>query len=207
MKTSKRIATITGAGLAAAATIATIAGPGTVHADPQGFDRAEVPIGYVYGTFNDGPNMTLLVGGSADDFCDAKPEDPFNAEPGMAMGRTFSRIGGVEDLMINDKDQPIYLYDQTGADSFDWLINACATRGEGSISSFATGTADLKVRDRIISPENGDFDFFNSVNGELIGSDGAVYRVRASADFSVRSGELTAPPPDFVKLEVKRIKG
>ena len=116
MKTSKRIATITGAGLAARGHHRHYRRARNRACRPAGIRPGRGPIGYVYGTFNDGPNMTLLVGGSADDFCDAKPEDPFNAEPGMAMGRTFSRIGGVEDLMINDKDQPIYLYDQTGAD-------------------------------------------------------------------------------------------
>lgn len=67
----------------------------------------------------------------------------------------------------------------------------------------AIGSADLKVR---ITDGEHLVEIFNSVNGELVGSGGTEYRVRASADFVVENGVLLGDPADFVSLELTEIR-
>jgi hypothetical protein len=198
MRTSNRSKTIIGGALATAALFGSVLGPATAHAEPQGYIQDEFPVGLVYGTFDEDPNLTLLVGGTVEEFC---PGDP-----GTAPMRVFPRNNGTLDLKVNDKDQPIYLYEQTVGDSFDWIDAVCG-KLEGNpdtVEPYAIGTADLKVRTSVISDEL--VDVFNSVNGELIASDDTEYRVRASADLIVENGVPVGNPADFVSFELTEIR-
>lgn len=199
MSTSNRNKTMIGGALAAAAMVGSALGPATAHAEPQGYIQDEYEVGLVYGTFNESPNpnLTLLVGGTVEEFCPA--------DPGTAPMRVFLRNDGTVDLKVNDKDQPIYLYEQTVGDSFDWIDAVCGQLDDNpdAVEPSASGTADLKVRTSIISDDV--VDVFNSVNGELTASDGTRYRVRASADFIVGPFGPEGDPADFVSLELKKI--
>jgi hypothetical protein len=173
-------------------------------AEPQGYIQDVFPVGLVYGTFDEGPNLTLLVGGTVEEFCLSFPDDP-----GAAPMRVFFRNSGTVDLRVNDKDQPIYLYEQTVGDAFDWIDSVCPDvldEDPGTVAPApnAIGTADLKVRISIISDDL--VDVFNSVNGELVASSGAEYRVRASADLIVENGVPVGDPADFVSFELTEIR-
>ena len=185
-----------------------VAGSATAHAEPQGYIEDEMGVGYFYGTFDDGPNMTLLVGGTAEEFCEVAASegiDPFDAEPGVAPLRVFLRASGATDLKVDDKGQPIYLYDQTVGDAPDWIGGICADWALGNAvpQPYAAGAADLKVR---ISITEDAVDVFNSVNGELLAVDGTEYRVRASADLVVVDGAPVGNPSDFVSLDLTEIR-
>jgi hypothetical protein len=188
-----------GGAIATTALFGSVLGPATAHAEPQGYIQDEFPVGLVYGTFDEDPNLTLLVGGTVEEFC---PGDP-----GTAPMRVFPRNDGTVDLKVNDKDQPIYLYEQTVGDSMDWINDVCVALDENPdmdvVETYATGTADLKVRVSVISDEL--VDVFNSVNGELVANDGAEYRVRASADLIVQNGVPVGNPADFVSFNLKKI--
>jgi hypothetical protein len=200
MRTSTRSKTMIGGTIAAAALFVSVLGPATAHAEPQGYIQDEFAVGLVYGTFEGAgeKNFTLLAGGTVEEFC---PDDP-----GTAPMRVFLRNNGTVDLKVNDKDQPIYLYEQTVGDSFDWIDAVCGEL-EGNpdtVEPYAIGTADLKVRTSVISDEL--VDVFNSVNGELIASDDTEYRVRASADLIVENGVPVGNPADFVSFELTEIR-
>jgi hypothetical protein len=185
-----------GGAFATAALIGSVLGPATAHAEPQGYIQDVFPVGLVYGTFFEeegATNFTLLAGGTVEEFCPA--------DPGTAPVRVFFRNDGTVDLKVNDKDQPIYLYEQTVGDSMDWINEVCDA-GD-SVAPYAIGTADLKVRISIISDDL--VDVFNSVNGELVASDGTEYRVRASADLIVGPFGPEGDPADFVSFELKKI--
>jgi hypothetical protein len=199
MRTSNRSKTMIGGALATAALFGSVLGPATAHAEPQGYIQDVLPVAYVYGTFGEDPNLTLLVGGTVEEFC---PEDP-----GSAPMRVFLRNDGTVDLKVNDKDQPTYLYKQTVGDAFDWIDSVCSELSDEDtdvVEPYASGTADLKVRISIISDEL--IDVFNSVNGELVASDGAEYRVRASADLIVGPFGPVGDPADFVSFELTEIR-
>jgi hypothetical protein len=192
----------------ATAAAGSVAGSATAHAEPQGYIEDEMGVGYFYGTFDDGPNMTLLVGGTAEEFCAVAEDegiDPFAAEPGRAPVRVFLRASGATDLKVNDKDQPIYLYDQTVGDAPQWIGDICDdwAVGDPVPQPYAAGTADLKVRIGITEDA---VDVFNSVNGELVAVDGTEYRVRASADLVVVGGVPIGDPADFVSLDLTEIR-
>jgi hypothetical protein len=187
-----------GAAVTGAAMIGATLAPATANAEPQGYVNGEFDVGLVYGTFEEvGPNFTLLAGGTVEEFC---PGDP-----GTAPVRVFFRNDGSVDLKVNDKDQPVFLYEQTIGDSFDWIDSVCTAASEGAapIAPFASGTADLKVR--ISDPGDGPVDIFNSVNGELSASDGTRYRVRASADFVLGPFGPEGDPADFVSFDLTKI--
>ena len=202
MKTSNHGKTVIGGALATAALIGSFLGPGIAHAEPQGYLQEVYAVGLVYGTFEEeGSNLTLLVGGTVEEFCPA--------DPGTAPMRVFPRRNGTVDLKVNDKGQPIYLYEQTVGDSFDWIDSVCTDVFDddpdtNAPAPDAIGSADLKVRISIISEDL--VDVFNSVNGELVASDGTEYRVRASADFVVENGVLLGDPADFVSLKLTEIR-
>ncbi len=162
MRTSKRSTKMIGGALVAAGLAASVLAPATAHAKPQGFVREVYPVGLVYATFDDGPNLTLLVGGAVEEFC---PGDP-----GTAPMRVFLRADGTVDRKVNDRDQPIYLYEQNVGDSFDWIDDVCENLDDSdTVEPYATGTAHLVVRES--ETPDGVVDVFNSVNGKLVGSD------------------------------------
>jgi len=199
MRASNRSKTTIGGALATAALVGSVLGPATAQAEPQGYIQDVFPVGYVYGTFDEDPNLTLIVGGTVEEYCPA--------DPGAAPVRVFLRNDGAVDLKVNDKDQPIYLYKQTVGDAFDWIDGVCSELSDEDtdvVQPYASGTADLKVRISIISDDL--VDVFNSVNGELVASDGAEYRVRASADLIVENGVPVGNPADFVSLKLTEIR-
>lgn len=190
-----------GAVIATAAVVGSVMAPTAVLAEPQGYLQDELGVGYIYATFDPSDNLALLVGGTAEDFCN-EPGDPFDAEPGSAPLRVFLRKSGAVDLKVNDKDQPIHLYHVGGQDAADWLAEVCEDV-DSAPAPFASGTADLKVRISIITDDL--VDVFNSVNGKATASDGTQYKVRASADLVVENGVPVGDPAEFVRLQVTEI--
>lgn len=175
-----------------------VVGFGTqANASPQGHFQGVEGVGLFYGTFNESPNIVLLAGGSAGEFCG--PEDP-----GSAASRVFLRADGSVDVKVNDKAQPIFLYyiDFDGAP--DWLDQVCADQaaGQSAPEPFATGTADLKLRVSVISDDY--VEIFNSMNGSATGTDGTKYKVHAAADFALENGDLVGNPEDFVSFSLKK---
>ena len=72
---------------------------------------------------------------------------------------------------------------------------------------FASGTADLKVRNTVVVSEGlVVVDVFNSVRGTVTGTDGSRYRVSASADLVVENGEPSGSPEDFIRFRLKKIR-
>jgi hypothetical protein len=198
-----------GAVVAAAAAFGSMVAPTAVHAEPQGYLQDEVGVGFVYGTFDESPNITLLVGGTVQDFCEDYPDDPFFAEPGSASLRVFLRNSGAVDLKMNAKNQPIYLYSHSDPVGPEWIEGVCADLFDEDPATtvpepFASGTADLKVRISIITEDL--VDVFNSVNGKATASNGTEYKVQASADLVVENGVPVGDPMDFVSLVLTEIK-
>lgn len=191
-----------GAVAATAATVGSVIAPTAVHAEPQGYLQDDLSVGYIYGTFDPSDNVALLVGGTAEDFCN-EPGDPFDAEPGSAPLRVFLRNSGAVDLKVNDKDQPIHLYHVGAQDAVDWLSGVCEDV-DTVPEPFASGIADLKVRISVVTEDL--VDVFNSVNGKAAASDGTEYKVRASADLEVENGIPVGDPADFVRLQLTEIK-
>ncbi len=183
--------------------VATVGLVGPATAEPEGFTHDEVGIGYFYSTFNERPNIVLLAGGRAEDFCEANPGDPFNAAPSTATARVFGRSDGSIDVKVDEKNVPIHLYliDVGGAPP--WIAQVCADiAAGGSVSGpFASGVADLKVRDNVVSEDL--IEVHNSVNGKATGTDGTEYRVRASADLIVENGVPVGDPENFVSFELR----
>jgi len=212
--------------IAAGALTGFVLGPATAQAEPQGYDQGDAGVALVYGTFNPPGevNQTLLVGGDLEGFCEAGPAGP---GPGEAPARFFMRNDGTFDVKINDRDQPIHLYEQTVGDAItEWLPEVCgayADEGADLPRAVAEGTANLKVRDSVISDEL--IEVFNSVNGHLTATDGsgAEYRVRGSADFTLvplldengdpildeKGGLILVPagdPAEFVSFDLQEIR-
>ncbi len=177
----------------------------TASAQPQGHIRDELGVGFFYGTFDQDPNISVLVGGRAEDFCEANPDDPFNAEPGSAPLRVFPRDDGSLDLRADDNGQPIHLYSQSVGGGPEWITAVCeAYFADGTIPEpLASGTAHLKVR---LSIDGNVVDVFNSVNGIATGSDGTAWKVRAWADLVVVDGVPQGNPADFVGTEIIAIR-
>ncbi len=198
---------LTTALVALAVAVAGLASPAA--AGSRDVVREQLGVGLFYGTFNEGPNTVLLVGGDAQDFCkvaDRDDVDPFDAEPGTAPGRTVVSSDGTVKITIKDRGQPAYFYEISGdfQGSPDWIGQVCSGRVD-TPEPFATGTAKLKSR-VVISP-GGVLDIFNSVKGKAVGPDGARYKFRASADFVITAdGDLEPPnPADFLKFSLTRI--
>lgn len=175
-------------------------------ADPQGYIEDQLGVGYFYGTFDQSPNVVLLVGGTAQEFCEDNPDDPFSGEPGIAPLRVFLRHDGAVDLKVNDKDQPIYLYHSEFDDVPPWIEQVCEDFFDEQLTPepFASGTADLKVRISVVSEDL--VDVFNSVNGKATGIDGSEYKVRAFADLIVENGVPVGDPADFVGFQMTEIR-
>jgi hypothetical protein len=190
-----------------AATAAGMSIPATARAEPHGYIEQESSLGYFYGTFDQDPNIVLLVGGSAEEFCVDDPDDPFGAEPGVTTERVFVRNDGRVDVKVNDKGQPIYLYESIG-EAPDLIVETCEALFDGdptttAVEPFASGTAKLKVRVSVITDDL--VDVFNSVNGTATGSDGTEYKVRASADLIVENGVPQGDPAEFVSFTLTEI--
>lgn len=186
------------------ALVALVAAAVPALADPQGYEEADLGIGYFYGTFGESPNLLLLAGGSAGEFCADNPGDPFNASPGTAPSRLFARDDGSVDEKVNGQTQPIYLYESGALDAAPvWISGVCA--GDIEPVLLAEGAAVLKVRNSYLFEDGPPVRIFNSVNGTATGSDGRTYKVRASADIPFVDGAPVGSPPEWVSLEVTEI--
>lgn len=207
MKVLNRRTSMIGALVATAAAVATMAGPTAVHAG-QPDTQEEFGYGYFYGTFDQSPNVTVLVGGTAEEFCLDNPDDPFNAEPGVVPSRVVVRTSGRVDVRVNERNQPIYLYEQPDVVGPEWIEGVCSDFFDGDPATvvpapFASGNAKLTVRISVISEDL--VDVFNSVKGTAAASDGTAYRVRGSADLVVENGIPVGDPTEFVHLRVTEI--
>lgn len=174
-------------------------------AEPRGYDKEDLAIGYFYGTFDPSDNLLLLAGAPAEAFCADNPDNPFDASPGEAPSRVYERNDGSVDVRVDDKRQPIYLY-ESGAisEAPAWIAGVCTDQIEPNL--IAEGTANLKVRDTYLFTDGPPTRLFNSVNGKAIAPDGTTYKVRASADIPFGDSGPIGIPPDWVSLEVTRIK-
>lgn len=164
--------------------------------------REDIPYGYFYGTFGASPNIVLVAGGRAEDFC---PEG-FDGSPGTVAARTFLRADGTVDVQANAARQPIHLY-ETGPEAPVWIAGVCANIAtEGPPVPFASGTAVLTIRDTFAFEGGPPLRIFNSVNGTAAGPDGTKYRVRAEADIPFdEDGNPVGIPPDWVSLDLRQI--
>lgn len=171
-------------------------------ASAKGFIQDELEYGYFYGTFDQTPNVALFAGGPLEEFC--------KTDPGTAPLRVFPRADDTVDLKVNDKDQPIYLYETTFNDGDYipmWLDAICpgiVDDGDAPPVPFATGDADLKVRITVISDDH--LKIFNSVNGKATGTDGTAYKVRGTADLVVEDGAPVGDPRDFAGFKLTEIR-
>ena len=170
----------------------------TASADPPGFIEDGFEYGFFYGTFDQSPNVALFAGGTIEEFC--------FGDPGTAPLRVFLRNDGTVDLKVNDKDQPIYLYETEFNDIPAWLGAICpGIAGEDAPPEpFATGDADLKVRMTVVSDDL--LEIFNSVNGKATGTDGTEYKVRATADLIVENGVPLGDPREFIGFKLTEIR-
>jgi hypothetical protein len=195
-----------GAAALAAAVISAALIPAPAHAGPRGATQEEYGVGFFYGTFDEDPNYVLLVGGRAEDFCVDNPDDPFNAEPGVAQARVKERRNGVRTVKVNSEGQPINLYESAG-DGPTFIEEFCDVYFDEDPATsvpepVASGTARLKVRDKI---SGSTVDVFNGVKGFLEADDGTQYKVRASADLVVEDGVPVGDPADFVSFRLRQI--
>lgn len=176
--------------------IAAVAAPASASA--QGFIEDELEYGFFYGTFDQTPNVALFAGGPIEEFC--------SDDPGTAPLRVFPRNDGTVDLKVNDKNQPIYLYNTDFNDIPTWLGAICPgiVGGAAPPVPFATGNADLKVRLTVLSVDL--LEIFNSVNGKAVGTNGMEYKVRGSADLVVEAGVPVGDPRDFVGFKLTEIR-
>jgi hypothetical protein len=179
------------------ATVAALLALGSpASANSQGYFEGQEQVGLFYGTFGESPNIALLVGGPAEEFCEG--------DPGTAPSRVFPRSDGSLDIKVNDKDQPIYLYEIDFGGVPPWLDQEVCAENALTPEPFAVGTADLKVRVSVLSPSL--VDVSNSVNGKATGTDGTEYKVRAWADLIVENGVPLGNPEDFVGFKLTEIK-
>ncbi len=167
--------------------------------------RVPAGVGFFYGTFNESPNIAMLVGGTAEEFCDANPDDPFNAEPGTATQRIRERANGTVVIRLKTKRQPINLYEIDFPEAPPWIEQVCASYLDGGpvLEPFASGKG--RVRSRVIVKPDGVVDVFNVSRGRVVGTDGTRYRVRGSADLIVENGVPVGNPEDFVRFRIREI--
>jgi hypothetical protein len=158
----------------------------------------EFEYGFFYGTFDEDPKIALFAGGPIEEFC--------FGDPGTAPLRVFFKNDGTVDLKVNDKSQPIYLYETEFNDIPMWLDALCPgiDNGDTPPESFASGEADLKVRFSILSESV--IEIFNSVNGKATGTDGTHYKVRGTADLVVVDGVPQGDPAEFVGFKLTEIR-
>jgi hypothetical protein len=197
---SRRITTTLGTALLATMLLIPAASAG---AESNGFVEEEIAYGYFYGTFGQTPDVVLLAGGTAEDFC---PEG-FDGEPGMTTSRTFVRQDGSVDVKVNDRGQPIHLYEIDDPDAPSWITRVCEDikNGGDAPEPFASGTANLKVRDSYLSEGGPPERLFNSVNGRATGTDLTEYKVRAEADIPFEDGAPVGAPSDWLSFKLKVI--
>lgn len=161
--------------------------------------------GYFYGTFGQDPNIALLAGGTAEEFCADNPEDPFNGSPATTSATVKESKDGSVSVKANANGQPVHLYYVEVEGAPVWIEQVCADieTGADAPEPFASGTANLRVRDEYLFDGGPPLSIFNSVNGTVFGTDGTRYHVRASADIPFENGVPVGSPPDWVSFSLK----
>ena len=175
---------------------------------PAGAATVKKPFayGYFYGTFDQSPNISLVAGGTAEDFCAANPDDPFNGSPATTDATIQEHKDGSVSVKVNAIGRPIHLYYIEFEDAPTWIAHVCADirAGEEAPGPFASGTALLKVRDEYLFEGGPPASIYNSVNGTAVGTDGIKYHVRASADIpTFVDGNPVGTPQDWVSFSLK----
>ena len=181
-----------------------VAFAGPADAGSRRVTRVDAAIGFFYGTFEADGNYVMMVGGTAEEFCDDSPDDAFQGSPGTAKGLLIENADGSGEFRVQSFGQPLYIYESgpLGAPPFVNSVCDAYFAGEPTPQPFAEGTAKLKVRDQFEA--NGDVQVFNQARGRVTDADGNQYYIHGSADFEVVGGELQGNPADFVEFEMKR---
>jgi len=186
--------------LAACSLAAVLTAPAV--AQPPDESAEATSLGFFYGTFGQDPNIVLLVGGTAEQFCDANPEDPFNGEPGSAVSRTRFGSDGSVTITVHDWAQPVHLYRTPIEGAPVWIEQVCAAYFSGGQvqQPLASGLALVRARTTVVSENQ--IEIFNSARGWARGVDGTHYRVVGSAEFTVVNGAPDGDPADFIDLRL-----
>lgn len=173
----------------------------TASADRGNVTEVPYEYGLFYSTFDESPNTFLLAGGTAEEFCESDPE----TGPGMTTARITERSDGSTLVRVDDRGQAIHLYTADADDAFEWLDRVCAEffAGIAAPQPFASGTAKLRIRDRI--HPDGRVEVFNGVLGRATAADGTRYVVAGWADFEVVDGAPIGDPADFVGFRIRQI--
>lgn len=209
--TGERVGRRTGTGVRATVVIVTIIAALAALVAPAGAEHrivteVEAGVGFFYGTFNESPNIAMLVGGTVEEFCEANPDDPFSAEPGTATRRIIERKDGTVRIKLKTWNQPIHLYEIDFPGAPPWIEQECASyfAGASALEPFASGHGF--VRSRVTIHPDGLIDVFNVSRGKVMGNDGKWYRVRGSADFVVENGVPVGNPEDFVSFSLRKVR-
>ena len=197
---TKLLATLAGAttvtALIASPTVASATTPS--EAVSQGYVEQDHAAVRFYGSFEKG--ILLFTGLEPESLCTGEPEPTVSA-------RVFARQDGSVDLKVNVREMPIFLYHSPlGAPEF--IDETCGLLFDGDPSTqpaepFATGAANFKERIRVAP--GGDEAHFNGVNGFATDADGATWKVRTWADFTIVDGMLIGDPVDFQGLSIHQV--
>ena len=126
--------------LAAVAVLAGLSSPAS--ANPRGYIEGQEEVGYFYGTFGQSPNIALLVGGRAEEFCEG--------DPGTAPSRVFLRSDGSVDIKVRVSVLSESLVDVSNS------VNGKATGIDGTEYE-VRGWADLIVENGVPVGDPEDF--------------------------------------------------
>lgn len=162
-------------------------------ADPQGFVEDELHYGFFYANFDEA--VTVFAGGPVQSFC--------GGDPGTAPLRVYERNDGSVDLMVDARNQPIWVY-QSDLEPPILVEQVCSGQIEPP-ETVATGTANLKARISILP--NGVQEVSNGVNGKATSDDGTRWKVRTWADFTVIDGLPQGDPAEFQGVKIQQIGG
>jgi hypothetical protein len=162
-------------------------------AEPRGFVEDELHFGFFYANFDAG--VSVFAGGPVESFCDG--------DPGTAPLRVFERKDGSVDLMVDARNQPIWVYESFLEPPV--LVEQVCSGRIAPPAAFATGTANLKVRISILT--NGVQEVVNGVNGKATAGDGTQWKVRTWADLTVIDGIPQGDPAEFQGVKIHKIGG
>lgn len=167
-------------------------------ATPRGYVEQDHPAGRFYGGF--GIGVLLFTGDGAEAICNGEPEPVVSA-------RVFDRKDGSVDLKVSGQNVPFVLY-YSDLDAVAFIDQTCQALFDGNpettpVQPFAAGTA--KFKERIGASPDGVEEIFNGVNGLATSADGARWKVRSWADFTVDNGVLIGDPAEFQGLSIRQV--
>lgn len=192
----------------AGAMVAALAAPATAtdKGGSQGPTIVEGGLGYFYGDFGSPTAYHMLVGGAAEDFCEADPDSPFGAEPGSTTLVIRERKDGTTVIRSRSWDQPVHLYKAADPMAPSWIAGVCeAYFADGTVPTpFASGSAVVRSRVKIMP--DGTVDVFNASRGFVYDAEGAKYKIRGAADFLVENGAPVGDPAEFVSFKLRKLR-